>query len=128
MYAMLHVKTVKNCFLSQSSAWKKCFITSYNQGANLQVTYEKKLPLVQVKERDRFVQICALSSCLHVQFTHTPTILDVSLLSSFIHFTDTTNLNNCIELQRHLCFIYSLNKEFESSWNVSSNHYNIALI
>lgn len=68
-----------------------------------------RLPMIQVKERG-LLQIRALCSSLHLQFTQTPAILDISLLSSFIHLTDTPNLNNCIKLQWNLCFIYPLVK------------------
>lgn len=112
----------KSCLLWNFSTWKHCFTISYNQEIDLLVTY-KNSPLIQVKEWDGLVKIWTLRSCLHVQFTNSPTILDVSLLSSFIHFADTTNLNDCIELQRYLCFIYSLDKYLNFNQTESIKRY-----
>lgn len=71
------------------------------------------LPVIQIEVREGLLKIRAFCSSLHLQFTQTPAILDTSLLSSFIHLTDTTNLDNCIKLQWHFCFIYPLVKETE---------------
>ena len=48
-----------------------------------------------------------------MQLTQTPAILGISFFSSFIHFTDTTNLDYRIKLQWHLWFIYPLIKNFK---------------